>query len=294
MSDAGGGEVEIPPAARERLARLRAEGGPGFSSALGAGETLAVRQAGLRPITQVMGISYYKVGWQQMPWGSNRFGGGWGGRGDGETFELESQSEAWNDARRLAIGRLREEAAEAGADAVVGVHIRRAFRDWASDLVEFVAVGTAVRSERYDLGADGPLLCNLSGQDVAKLVAHGFWPVGIVGGSTVAYVATGSRQQWRSGGLFSGRQNQELPDFTQGVYDARALAMAHLTRDAHALHAHGVVGVQIDRSQREYEREINNTTYTDLIISMHVLGTAIVEVEGGPPPPPKYIALPLT
>ena len=217
MSDAAG----IPPAARERLARLRAKGGPGFSSALGAGETLAIRQAGLRPITQVMGISYYKVGWQQMPWGTGRFGYS----GDGETFELDSQTDAYNEARRLAIGRLREEAEAAGADAVVGVHIRRAHRDWASDLVEFVAVGTAVRSERYDLGADGPLLCNLSGQDVAKLVAHGFWPVGIAGGSTVAYVATGSRQAWRSGGLFSSMANQELPDFSQGIYDARALAM---------------------------------------------------------------------
>jgi uncharacterized protein YbjQ (UPF0145 family) len=284
--------VGIPPAARERLARLRGKGGPAFSSALGAGETLAVRQAGFRPISQVMGISYYKVGWQQMPWGTGR--GGWGYGSDGETLELENQTEAYNEARRLAIGRLREEAAAAGADAVVGVHVRRGFRDWASDLVEFVAVGTAVRSERYDLGADGPLLCNLSGQDVAKLVAHGFWPVGIVGGSTVAYVATGSRQQWRSGGLFSSMSNQELPDFSQGIYDARALAMARVTRDAHAVHAHGVVGVKIERTQREHDREINNTTYKDLIITMHVLGTAIVEVEGAPPPPAKFIALPLT
>ncbi|MCW2983377.1 MAG: heavy metal-binding protein [Conexibacter sp.] len=289
------GEAGIPPAARERLARLRATGGPAFSSALGSGETLAIRQAGFRPITQVVGISYYKVGWQQMPWGTNRGYGGWGsGTGEGETFELDSQTEAWNEARRLAIGRLREEAAVAGADAVLGVHIRRSTRDWSSDLVEFVAVGTAVRSERYDLGAEGPLLCNLSGQDVAKLVTHGFWPVGIVGGSTVAYVATGSRQQFRAGGLLSRMQNQELPDFTQGLYDARALAMERVTRDAHALHAHGVVGVLIDRSQRERDREINNTTYTDLIITMHVLGTAIVEVEGGPEPPPKFIALPLT
>jgi uncharacterized protein YbjQ (UPF0145 family) len=284
----------IPPAARERLSRLRGKDGPAFSSALGAGETLAIRQAGFRPISQVMGISYYKIGWQQMPWGTGR-GGGWGyGSSDGETLELENQTEAYNEARRLAIGRLREEAQAAGADAVVGVHVRRSFRDWASDLVEFVAVGTAVRSERYDLGADGPLLCNLSGQDVAKLVAHGFWPVGIVGGSTVAYVATGSRQQWRSGGLFSSMSNQELPDFSQGIYDARALAMRRVTRDAHAVHAHGVVGVRIERTQREYDREINNTTYKDLIITMHVLGTAIVEVEGAPPPPAKFIALPLT
>ncbi|WCB92883.1 hypothetical protein DSM104299_01583 [Baekduia alba] len=277
--------VGMPPGARQRLNRTT------FSSALGTGEALAVRQSGLVPLTQVMGVSYYKLGWQNMPW-TNR--GGWGSSRDGETFELENQTAAWNEARRLAVGRLRDEAVEAGADAVVGVQIRRGLRDWATDLVEFVAVGTAVRSTRVDFGGDAPLLCSLSGQDVAKLVAHGFWPVGIVGGSTVAYVASGWQQSRRSGGLFSRMQNQELPDFSKGLYDARALAMERVTRDAHRLHAHGVVGVTIERSQREREREINNTTYIDLIISMHVLGTAIVEVADGPPEPPsKYLALPL-
>jgi uncharacterized protein YbjQ (UPF0145 family) len=265
-----------------------------FTSALGAAEALAVRSAGFVPLRQVLGVSYYKVGWQNMPWTSTRGGGWWSGTGQGETHELSVQTEAWNEARRLAIERLREEAVAAGADAVLGVGVRRSFRDWASDLVEFVAVGTAVRCTTYDFGRDAPLLCNLSGQDVAKLVAHGFWPVGIVGGSTVAYISTGWKQQQRAGGLFSSMRNQELPDFSQGVYDARALAMHRLERDAHALHAHGVVGVAIDRSEREYERDVNNTKYTDLIITMHVLGTAIVEAADGPPPPEKFIAMPLT
>jgi uncharacterized protein YbjQ (UPF0145 family) len=238
-----------------------------------------------------MGTSYYKVGWQNTPWTGSRTG--WfGANRDGETYELTAQTDAWNEARRLAVGRLREEAVAAGADAVVGVRLRRSFRDWASDLVEFVAVGTAVRSERYDLGPE-PLLCNLAGQDVAKLVSHGFWPVGIVGGSTVAYVATGARQQQRSGGLFGGLRNQELPDYTQGLYDARALAMERLTRGAHELHAHGVVGVDVDRSMRDYERDVGGISYRDLIITMHVLGTAIVEVQDGRPPPEKFLALPL-
>jgi uncharacterized protein YbjQ (UPF0145 family) len=265
---------------------------PVFSSTLGIAEGLAVQHAGLRPLKQVMGVSYYKVGWQNMPWGRNR--AGWFGTGGGgETSELESQTAAWNEARHLAVGRLREEAVAAGADAVVGVQLKRSLRDWASDLVEFVAIGTAVRSERYDLGPE-PLLCNLSGQDVAKLISHGFWPAGIVGGSTVAYVATGWTQQRRAGGLFSSMNNQELPDYSQGVYDARALAMERLTRTAHELHAHGVVGVEIDRSMRDYEREVNNVTYRDLIITMHILGTAIIEAQDGPPAPEKYIALPLS
>jgi uncharacterized protein YbjQ (UPF0145 family) len=285
----------IPAGALERLARMRSGQTAAFSSALGVAEALSIREAGLEPIAQVMGVSYYKVGWQNMPWGSYGGGGIFGLR-PGQTFELTTQSEAWNEARRLAVGRLLDEARAAGADAVVGVEVRRSMRDWATDLVEFVAVGTAVRSARYELalGDGGPLLSNLSGQDVAKLVKHGFWPAGIVGGSTVAYVASSWSQAMSSGGLFSSMRNQELPDFTRGLYDTRALAMQHVTQEAHALHAHGVVGVAIDRKQRERERDVGNTKYTDLIIEMHVLGTAIVEVTGGPADVPSpFTALPL-
>ena len=227
---------------------------------------MLTRQAGFRPLTQVMGSCFYRTGWQSYPWGGGGLGFGgmsWGG-GDGETIELEQQTEAWNEARRLALGRLAEEARLADADAVVGVRLRRRHRDWAAGVIEFVVVGTAVRSERFAL-EERPVLSNLSGQDFHKLVRHGFWPVGLVAGTTVAYVATGSRQQFSSTGLFTGRQNQEMPDFTRGIYDARALAMDRVSRQAHALNAHGVVGVTIERSQREMERDRGGgTNYTDL------------------------------
>jgi uncharacterized protein YbjQ (UPF0145 family) len=93
--------------------------------------------------------------------------------------------------------------------------------------------------------------------------------------------------------MFSGRQNQELPDYTQGLYDARELAMARVSREAHALHAHGVVGVTIDRREHTRERDVGGTTYTDLVIELHVLGTAIVEVRHDAPAPEKFLALPL-
>ena len=192
-----------------------------FSSDLSVAEAFVVREAGFAPIAQVMGSCFYQVGWQSMPWGQL----GWtGSMREGETFELETQTAAWNDARSLALGRLRDEAVAAGADAVVGLRLKRGGYDWAAGLVEFVAIGTAVRSERYEI-EDAPVLSHLSGQDFAKLVRHGFWPVGLVAGSTVAYVVAGYGQQARSSGLFSGRQNQELPDYTRGMYDARALAM---------------------------------------------------------------------
>jgi uncharacterized protein YbjQ (UPF0145 family) len=287
----------IPLAAAERLEAFRRTRGRFFTSDLSVNEAAVVREAGFRPLTQVMGTCFYRTGWQRYPWGQGAGwlgAGGWGLGGAGQTFELEQQTEAWNEARRLALGRLAEEARRAGADAVVGVHLRRRHHDWAAGLIEFVVIGTAVRSERYRLEGDGPALSNLSGQDLSKLVRHGFWPVGLVAGTTVAYVASGGAQQARSTGLLSSMRNQEMPDFTRGVYDARTLAMSRLGEQAHALHAHGVVGVTIERSHREIERERGGSTnYTDLVIEMHILGTAVVEARRDGDPPPVHLDLQL-
>jgi uncharacterized protein YbjQ (UPF0145 family) len=284
--EAGG----IPLAASERLDEYRRQGGRFFTSDLSVSELALSRAAGFRPLTQVMGSCFYRTGWQNYPWSG--LGGPGASLGQGQTFELEQQTSAWNEARRLALARLSEEARRAGADAVVGVRLRRRHHDWAAGVIEFVVIGTAVRSERYDLG-DEPALSNLSGQDFSKLVRHGFWPVGLVAGSTVAYVASGWAQQFNRGWGSARLRNQEMPDYTQGIYDARALAVERLTRQAHALHAHGIVGVTFERSQREVERRGGNTSFTDLIIEMHLLGTAVIELERRQDPPSTHLALQL-
>jgi uncharacterized protein YbjQ (UPF0145 family) len=288
--EAGG----IPLAASERLEEFRRRGDRFFTSGLSVNELALSREAGFRPLTQVMGSCFYNTGWQAYPWvGAGGGAPGVGsGLGDGRTFELEQQTGAWNEARRLALARLSEEARGADADAVVGVTLLRRHHDWAAGLIEFVVVGTAVRSERYDLGGE-PSLSNLSGQDFSKLFRHGFWPVGLVAGSTVAYVASGWTQQYSRGWGSARLRNQEMPDYTRGVYDARALAMDRVTRQAHDLGAHGVVGVALERSQREVERRGSNTNWSDLIIEMHILGTAVIEVERAEEPPGTYLGLQL-
>jgi uncharacterized protein YbjQ (UPF0145 family) len=287
-----GDEVGLPDAARERLEEVRRSGGAFFTSDLSVNEFLVAREAGFQPLTQVMGSSVYHVGWQRMPYVST-----WS-FWDGGSSELEVLTHAWNEARRLALGRLAEEARLAGADAVVGVRLTRsAFGP--GDLVEFKAFGTAIRSTRYDLG-DEAVLSNLSGQEFAKLFAHGYWPAGLVAESSVTYVVAGydsrSAQQGflarsaQGGSLFS--RNMELSDYTQGFYEARANALRRLERQAHQLHAHGVVGVRID--QHEDEREVDqNGPRTDLIIHVHVLGTAIVELAQADTSPSTYIAVEL-
>lgn len=286
--EAGG----IPAVARARLEELRARGGGFFSSDLTANEFLLVRRAGFRPLSQVMGSCFYNLGWQWMP-GSTGYYGAWGATySEGQTVELETQTEAWNEARRLALARLATEAKLVGADCVVGVRLQQGRFDWAAGLIEFVAVGTAVVSDRYELGGE-PVLSNLTGQQFAALFEHGYWPVGLVAATTVGYVMTGWQQQRGLSGFFSGWQNQELEDFTQGMYATRSQTMLRLNRQAHELQAGGVVGVEFAQHQHEHERDAGGIHYTDLILTIHVLGTAIVELQGAGEPPPVYLGLPL-
>jgi uncharacterized protein YbjQ (UPF0145 family) len=283
--EAGG----IPPAAEERLRALAGEqGGRFFTSDLSVSEFLLVKEAGFRPLTQVMGSCFYSVGWQAMPSG---YGYGYGASG---TFELDVQSEAWNEARRLALGRLAQEAELAGANAVLGVEITRGRYDWARGLIEFAAVGTAVVSERYELGEEGVFLSSLSGQEFASLMRNGWVPVGICAGSTVAYVVGGSQTMQALSGYGARWQNQELSELTRGLYDARELAMRRVERQAHELGAGGLVGVRIDQSQQEHEFEQQGYKRMDLVVTMHVIGTAVAPVARPPEPPPTYIALSLS
>lgn len=256
-------EGGIPVHAQRRLEELRTREDGFFTSDLSVSEFLLSRKAGLRPLSQVMGSSIYHVGWRYI--GRNINSG-----------EIASVTEALNDARILALGRLREEATRIGADLVVGVHVKRAGYDWAADMIEFSAIGTAMKLERNGAG-EQPSLTNLSGQDFWKLYQNGYWPVGVVGGSCV-YHAIPSWGAWRATNtFFGGLWNQELTDFTQGLYTARHRATSRMNGEASQLAAAGIVGMSIDHETEEYRVQLgNDQERTDMIVTFQTLGTAIV------------------
>jgi uncharacterized protein YbjQ (UPF0145 family) len=260
---------ELPLRAQQRLGEVGRAASGFFTSDLSVGEFALVHGLGLRPISQVMGSSVYHVGWQQRPGAY----GGW--QPGGLSQELTLVSEAWNTARLRAFARLEQEAKLVGADAVVGVHLRKGQHDWASNAIEYVAVGTAVRADGVE-PAERPALSDLSGQDTWKLWQAGYRPLGVVGASTVHYVVPGWSTQQASA-FWSSWANQELQDFTQGVYDARETALGRMTAEAHAIGAAGVVGVSIEHSAEEREIEAGGSRRTDLVVTFHVLGTAIGE-----------------
>jgi uncharacterized protein YbjQ (UPF0145 family) len=259
----------LPLRAQQRLGEIGKATSSFFTSDLSVDEFALVHALGLRPISQVMGSSIYHVGWQQRP-GSF---GGW--QPGGVSQELTVVSEAWNTARLRAFARLEQEAKLVGADAVVGVHLSKGQHDWAAGAIEYVAVGTAVRAEGAE-PVERPALTDLSGQDTWKLWQAGYRPLGVVGASTVHYVVPGWSTQQASG-YWSSWANQELRDFTRGVYDARETALGRMTAEALTIGAAGVVGVSIEHSAEERESGAGGSRSNDLVVTFHVIGTAIGE-----------------
>ncbi len=265
----------IPLAAERRLRELGEHGGL-YTSDLSVADFALCDQLGLEPLSQVMGSSIYQVGYQSTPWPS--------GLGGSFMFELDTLSQAWNEVRRRALNRLAEEAGHVGADAVVGVELRTGEHDWAENSIEYVVIGTAVRhAKRSRHGA--PVLTELSVADYSKLVRAGFEPVGVVAWSSVFFVAASYNTQMM--GSLNFAQNQELGEFTQGVYSARETVVQRMTAQAATLGASGVIGVRIDHGIGRIS--VGGGTYQrgGLMVTFHAIGTAIGQSEQAPLYPPQ-------
>jgi uncharacterized protein YbjQ (UPF0145 family) len=258
--EAGG----IPFAAEQRLREL-AGGAGGFTSGLSVADFALTQLEAIRPVCQVMGSSVYKVGWQNYPWSS-----GWGA--DARLVELDQLTHAWNDARRRALDRLGQEAEAAGCHAVVDVTFENRSHEFLGDEIEVVVNGTAVHLPE---GGERPVLTDLSMPDYVLLRQGGYAPVGVVASTSVFYIVPGRQTRRLTTGWQRVQPNQELADFTQGVYEARESALARAGAQAAALGAGGLVGVTIVHDVEIREVEQNNVSREDLIVTFHVLGTAI-------------------
>jgi uncharacterized protein YbjQ (UPF0145 family) len=257
----------IPLAAEQRLREL-GEGKMGFTSGLSVADFALTQLEAIRPVCQVMGTSVYKVGWQNYPWSS-----GWGS--DAVLTELTQLTHAWNNARARALARLAAEAGHAGCHAVVDVTFENRRHEFLSDEIEIIVNGTAVHLPEGVGEAGTPILTDLSMPDYILLRRTGYEPVGIVTSTSVFYIVPSRQTRRMTSGWQRFQPNQELPDFTQGVYEARESAIARATEQARELGAGGLVGMSIEHHIAVREVEQNNQTREDLIVTFHIIGTAI-------------------
>jgi uncharacterized protein YbjQ (UPF0145 family) len=261
----------IPESGRHRIERMKAEVARGFfTSDLSVNEFLLVKQAGFEPLGLVLGSSIYHIGFQQANWSQNQ--------------EMGVLTQAMYHARELAMTRMEEEADQLGADGVVGVRLDIGRYEWGADLAEFIAVGTAVQHAAGELhrAPNGrPFTSDLNGQDFATLLRAGYRPVGMVMGNCVYHVAhQGLRASWKQIG-----RNQEMPNYTQALYEARELAMERMQTEADEVQAGGIVGTRIVERSHGWGSHV---------IEFFAIGTGVIPTSSDHTIETPALVLPLT
>lgn len=260
-----GSTANLPSGAAERLRAMRGTGDrPAFfTSDLSVDEFLLVEQAGFEALGLVMGSSIYHVGFQWQKWSVSQ--------------ELVVLTRAMFQARELAVTRMEEEADLLGADGVVGV--RLVFKQYAMEegVLEFQAIGTAVR-HREHIGSfrtkdNRPFTSDLSGQDLWKLVRAGYRPVSLSMGACVYHIAHLSFMQ----ALKQAGRNQEMKIYTDATYAARELALERMQAEAVERGGAGVVGARVEES---------NWGWGSNAIEFFAVGTAVVPTSNRAAQPP--------
>src|SRR3954452_14461833 len=259
----------VVPSAQGRLADVVA--GKCFTSDLSINEYLLVGEAGFEPLSMVVGTSMYHVGIQVARWGQSQ--------------ELGVLTQAMYSGREAAMRRMVAEAAAVGADGVVGMRLALNMFQGGQEVMEFMAVGTAVRSianpGAYRAPNGNPFTSDLSGQDFYTLCRTGHFPVAFVFGTCVYHVAhQGMMQSLRQVG-----QNVEMPQYTQAVYDARELAMSRMQAEAERDQGTGVVGVHLEH---------HNHVWGEHAIEFLAYGTAIRATQAPETPATPMLTLSVT
>jgi uncharacterized protein YbjQ (UPF0145 family) len=248
--------ADLPQHARERLTAMRQH--HFFTSDLSVNEFLLVKEVGFHPLGLVMGSSIFHIGWQPIR--------------PGVSEELTTLTQALYHARELAMVRMEEEADALGGDGIVAVRLTVNVHAWGTNIIEFMAIGTAVKGEAgktWRPPSGKPFTSDLSGQDFWTLLHAGYRPLGLVMGNCVYYVAPPQQGYGGGYGQQQGMQNMELTGPTQALYDARELSMERMQAEAEALGAEGIVGVIIDES---------NHTWGASVLEFSAIGTAVIAI----------------
>jgi hypothetical protein len=130
-------------------------------------ELLLARSHGVRPLATVSGTCWFHYGWS------------W----------TEGHAEGWH----RALDRIRVEAREAGANAVVDVRLRTLRHRFGASM-DFTLVGTAVRIEGLRASPD-PVVATVPALEFVRLLGADIVPVGI---------AVGARYEWLNGSGWGG------------------------------------------------------------------------------------------
>jgi uncharacterized protein YbjQ (UPF0145 family) len=108
-----------------------------FTSDLSGQDFWTLLRAGYRPVSLVMGTCVYHVAHQGILQSLKQ---------TGRNVEMQNYTQALYDARELALSRMQAEAETEQAEGIVGAQVKESSHGWGSHVIEYFAVGTAVKS----------------------------------------------------------------------------------------------------------------------------------------------------
>ena len=129
------------------------------------------------------------------------------------------------------------------------------------------------------------MLTDLSLQEYWQLRRSGYRPAGLCGATGVFYVVSAGRSSApRSVGAVGRTRNSQI---SRKVSTTRAKYDRPGHRQAQAGRAVGLVGVSLSYDVKEIEVDRGGGHRTDLMVTMHALGTAVAEDKPVQEPPPR-------
>jgi uncharacterized protein YbjQ (UPF0145 family) len=120
-----------------------------FTSDLSGQDFWTLLRAGYRPAALVMGTCVYHVAHQGLLQSIQQIG---------RNTEMQNYTQAFYDARELAISRMQAEAEAEEADGIVGVQVKENRYGWGAHAIEYFAIGTAVTAITVDHQVTTPTL----------------------------------------------------------------------------------------------------------------------------------------
>ncbi len=240
-----------------------------FSTAASGIETYCHLDAGYEPVRFVMGNIAYALGIGRGLTGSLRQ------LAKGEVKEF---SQMYNRIRHLALDRIKLEAHQLGANAVVDIATE--ILPFGPGTIEILMTGTA--SRRANLppcasnmsAADHVVTSELSGEELWNLAKLGFVPVRLVMATSVYSLGVAAG----IGAMLKSMSRGEIPEVTKLVYEARENCIALLREEAIRSGGERVIG------NRLMIRELSPG-----LIEVVAIGTAVKRAPGFEPETPQLI-----
>jgi uncharacterized protein YbjQ (UPF0145 family) len=223
-----------------------------FSSSADGQALYCQIDSGFKPRQFVFGNVAYSIG----------LGGGLlGGLKSLARGEIKEYSRIFNETRHLALKRIKDEARQVGANAVVG--ITTSIIPLAA-MQEMVMIGTASHHPALpDAYRQNPITSDLTNEEMWNLVNDGYMPVQLVLGVSVYSLGLiGSIVS-----SFKSLVRGEIKELTTLIYEAREEALKHIEEDAQRCGADLVVGI------KTYVYDLGGG-----IIEFMAIGTAIKKI----------------